>query len=58
MPLYLGDKQVQINFNGSPYQLNLITLGAIIDGIFLLSSDGFILQDYDGVYLTAKEGDE
>lgn len=55
MALYLGNEIVQINLNGIVYCLNLFSSTPIINGIRLLSSDNYILQDSNGLYLIAKE---
>lgn len=55
MALYLGSNKVKINIDGIVYNLNLYSENAITNGVKLLSSDGYILQDKNGVYITAKE---
>lgn len=51
MPLYLGQDIIKINLNDITYRLNLdITIPTVIDNI-LSSSDKYILQDSNGVYL-------
>ena len=55
MGLYLGSEKVKVILNGVLYNLNIYSSIPIMNGIMLLSSDGYILQDSDGAYLTAKE---
>ena len=55
MALYLGSEKVKLIFDNTKYQLNLYSEKLITNGIILLSSDGYMLKDLDGLYLTAKE---
>lgn len=55
MALYLGEDKVKLNLDGIVYFLNLYSEILILNGIRLLSSDDYILQDSNGLYLTAKE---
>lgn len=57
MALYLESERWQINLNGKKYYLNLCSAIPILNGIKLLSSDGYILKDSNGLYLTAKESE-
>ncbi len=57
MALYLGENKVKINLDGVVYCLNLFSEIPITNGIRLLSSDNYILQDSNGIYLTAKESE-
>ena len=57
MPLYLGGNAVKININGIQYYLNLFSTTTIFNGIRLMSSEGYILKDSNGIYLTVKEGE-
>lgn len=57
MALYLGSEKVKINMDGFTYSLNLFTGTPILNGVMLLSSDGYILKDSNGLYLTAKESE-
>ena len=57
MALYLGTEKVVLNLDGARYFLNLSLEAPIINGIRLLSSEGIILKDSDGLYLTAKESE-
>ena len=56
MATYLGDDKIKININGVVYKLNLFSTTPIFNGISLLSSEGYILKDNNGIYLTVKEG--
>lgn len=55
MALYLGGNKVKINIDGATYCLNLFSEAPITNGAMLLSSDSYILKDFNGLYLTAKE---
>lgn len=55
MALYLGENKVKINLNGIVYYLNLFSLKPITNGDLLLSSDGYILQDFNGIYLIPND---
>lgn len=56
MALYLGSSGKQkVNIDGVVYCLNLYSTTDISDSIRLLSSDNYILKDFNGLYLTAKE---
>lgn len=57
MALYLGSNKVKININGELCCLNLFSETHIFDGIKLSSSDGYILKDLNGLYITAKESE-
>lgn len=57
MALYLGNDKIKINLDGIVYCLNLAPINVITNNIRLLSSDNYILQDSNGIYLLAKEGD-
>lgn len=56
MALYLGGNKVKININNAKYSMKFFSETLITNGIRLLSSEGYILKDSNGVYLTAKEG--
>lgn len=59
MALYLGSSgKLKINLNGVIYNLNMLSAEPIINGIRLLSSEGYILKDSNGLYLIAKEGEQ
>ena len=55
MALYIGGEKVKINLDGVAYYLNLYSVIPITNGIRLLSSDGYILKDDSGLYITTKE---
>lgn len=55
MALYLGSDKVKVSLDGIIYAINTISLLPIIEGIVLSSSDDYILKDYNGCYLLAKE---
>lgn len=57
MALYLGSDRVKINLNGVVYYLNLYSTTPFVNNCCLLSSDNYILQDSNGVYLTTEEGE-
>lgn len=57
MALYLGNDEVKICLDGILYKLNLHSTTPIINGVLLLSADGYILKDLNGLFITAeKEG--
>lgn len=59
MALYLGSSgKLKVNLNGVIYNLNMLSAESIINGIRLLSSEGYILKDSNGLYLIAKEGEQ
>jgi hypothetical protein len=55
MALYLGEDKVKINLNGIAYCLNLFSTVPITNGVLLLSSDDYILQDFNGIYLIPND---
>lgn len=57
MTLYLGEDKVKINLNGIAYCLNLFSATSTINNGWLLSSDNYILQDSNGIYLIIKENE-
>lgn len=60
MGLYLGSSEkLKINLNSVIYKLNLYSesTGSVVEGIMLLSSEGYMLKDINGLYLTV-ESDE
>lgn len=61
MALYLGNSEkLKFNLNGFLYHLNFFTSSSqsITNGIRLLSSDGYVLKDSKGLYLTSKKESE
>lgn len=57
MALYLGKDKVKINLNGIVYCLDLYSATPITNGAVLLSSDNYILQDSNRIYLTVEESE-
>ena len=55
MALYLGRDKVKINLDNVVYYLNLFSEGLITNGVRILSSEGYILKDSNGLYLTTEE---
>jgi hypothetical protein len=55
MALYLGRDKVKINLNGIAYCLNLFSAMPVTSGALLLSQDEYILQDFNGIYLTPSD---
>lgn len=55
MALYLGRDKIKVNLDGVIYCLGLYSKTPVIETVMLLSSDGSILQDINGLYLTTKE---
>lgn len=57
MAVYLGSsKKLNINLNGIKYYFNFYSMAPIFSSAKLLSSEGYILKDSNGLYLIAKEG--
>ena len=50
MAIYLGSNLLRLCINGVPYAVNFI----FGEPATLLSSDGYVLKDANGVYLKAK----
>ena len=58
MALYLGtSEKLKINLDNVVYYLNLFSEVPITNGVRLLSSDGYIFKDSNGLYLTVKSDD-
>lgn len=58
MALYLGDnKKLKVISNGVTYCFRILTTAPVIKGIKLLSSEGYVLRDKNGMYLTVKDGE-
>lgn len=55
MAIYVGDKKQQIKIGDQKCYLNFFTTVSIVNGIQLLSKDGYVLKDSNGLYLTVKE---
>jgi hypothetical protein len=57
MPLYLGNSgKLKVILDGVSYYLNMSFELPPDNKIRLLSSDGYVLQDVNGVYLQTNEG--
>ena len=55
MALYLGgSEKLKVIIDGVTYDLNISLTLPFISNIKLLSSDGYILQDVNGLYLMSK----
>ena len=53
MALYLGGSKPQrVILDGVVYKFNLVPVVPITNGIGLLSSDGYVLKDSEGLYIT------
>jgi hypothetical protein len=58
MALYLGDSEkLKVYLDGVEYTFNIFSTTLILNGVLLLSSEGYILKDSNGLYLTAKESE-
>ena len=57
MAIYLCNNKVKINLNGIMCSLNLFSSNLILNGVLLLASEGYILKDSNGLYLTTKESE-
>ena len=57
MALYLNGESKQIFLNGIAYYLNIGCIPKPIEGILIKSSDGYIITDSNGEYLTLKESE-
>ena len=58
MALYLGSGEpVKLKLNGVTYTLNLFSSAPILNGVILLSSEGYTLKDINNLFLTAKESE-
>lgn len=57
MAVFLGDKRVHVIIDGAKYDIEFYSENLITDGVLLVSADDCILQDVEGTYITAKEGD-
>ena len=57
MALHLGSSNVKLNIGGIARKLSIYTPSEtpILNGTMLLSSEGYILKDSQGLYLTTKE---
>lgn len=59
MALYLGNNKVKINLDGMIRKIAVFEDidHVLLEGIKLLSLDGYALKDSNGFYITAKEGE-
>lgn len=57
MALYLGNEKVKINLSNVIYNLNLFSALPTIEEVVLQTSDGYLLKDFNGLYLSIKEGE-
>ena len=55
MQVYLGSTKVRVNLNGILYNLNYHSRLPATVGVKLLTSDGYLLTDSNGVIITTKE---
>ena len=58
MGLYLGSSQVKLIQNGVFCDIKLAEVTPVLEGIKLLSFDGYELKDKNGLYLTATKESE
>ena len=61
MALYVGNsKKLKFNLGGHLLNLNFFTPSSqpITNGVRLLSSEGYVLKDSKGLYLTSKKESE
>ena len=53
MAIYSGNnKRLKVNLNGVTYNLNLHSAIPVTDGDLLVTSDGFVLRDFNCFYAT------
>ena len=58
MALYLGNSEkLKIILDNIVYRINIAFDANVENNIRLLSSDGYILKDSNGLYLTIKESE-
>lgn len=57
MALYLGTNKVKINLDGMIRKIAEDADDILLNGIKLLSFDGYVLKDNNGLYITAKDGE-
>jgi hypothetical protein len=56
MAVYLGSERKKIKLGSSARLINLYSdLVHIVNGIYLASSDNYVIKSSDGFYLTTKE---
>lgn len=57
MALYLGSEKRKIVVDDAAYVLKLFSETVITNGTPLMSSDGYVLVDSNGLYLTTEESE-
>ena len=58
MALYLGSSEkLKVNVGGVRFSFKIFSTTPMLNGIPLLSSEGYILKDSNGLYLTSKESE-
>ena len=59
MALYLGTNKVKINLDGIIRKIAVFEDidNVLLEGIKLLSFDGYVLKDSNELYITAKDGE-
>ena len=56
MALYLGSSgMLKIATDKGVCRLIILSSSPVVNGVLLKSSDGYVLKDSNGVYLTAKK---
>lgn len=56
MALYLGNSEkLKINLGDAIYIMNISSATPTIEDVILSSSDNYMLQDFNGFYLSPKE---
>lgn len=56
MALYLGNKKVKLHMGAVAYVLHVL-VSTLTSAVGLVSSDGYILKDSNGLILAVREGD-
>jgi hypothetical protein len=57
MAAYLGKDKIKVFIKDTQLKINLYPSTPVMHGVILLSADGYILKDLNGVYITAKKED-
>lgn len=58
MAVYLGNSEkLKVIFDGVAVNLNIFSEVPITNGKLLLSSEGYVLMDRNGIYITTKEAE-
>ena len=57
MALYLGNRKIKLHLHSAACYLRIFTQGTNVFSGGLLSSDGYLLKDTNGIYLMPKEGE-